>query len=87
MSNSLHILKSEWKNIGYQVELLFRLSNCSYQIGNINEAEKHLKKAFAIKDDRVENDEIEGPVTDYQDILSKMRILRNKIKDSKNPEK
>jgi len=74
-----HLLASEHRSIGYEVECHYRIANCLYKLGDLEQALVHVKKAIDLKGKREASKEIEGPLENFEEISKKAVQLYNEI--------
>jgi len=68
----LHLLNSEYKSIGYEVECHYRIALYNYHLGQFDQALNHVQKAFSLKDQLDKTIELEGPLEDINEIVEMM---------------
>ncbi len=66
-----HLLNSDYKSIGYEIECHYRIAHCHYKLGEFDQALKHVKKALDLRNKRDASKEMEGPLEDFDVILKK----------------
>ncbi|UCE04804.1 MAG: tetratricopeptide repeat protein [bacterium] len=70
-----HLLNSEYRSIGYEVECLYGIAYCHYKSSELEQALKHVKKALDLRNERDVSNEIEGPLEDFNEIEKKAMNL------------
>jgi len=66
-----HLLNSEYKSIGYEVECHYRIAHCHYKLGEYDKALEHVKKVLDLRNERDASKEMEGPLEDFDEIVEK----------------
>ncbi len=74
-----HLLNSEFRNIGYEIECHYHLAYCHYKLGQFDDALKHVQKSLSLKNQRYTSIEMEGPLEDYNEIVKKAIKLHKKL--------
>lgn len=74
-----HLTNANYKSIGYEVECHYWIAHCCYNLGDFEQASKHVKKALDLRDQRDATKEMEGPLEDYDAIVEKAVALYGTI--------
>lgn len=76
-----NILKnSKFKSISYQVECLFQVAKCEYQLGNFLQTQKLCQDAIILDKYCDFSKELNGPLDNYSDIKKQLHKLNDKVK-------
>jgi len=66
-----HLLNSEYRSIGYEVECYYSIAHSHYKLGESEQALKYVKKALDLRNKRDASKELEGPLEDFDEIVKK----------------
>ena len=66
-----HLLNSEYKSIGYEVECHSRIVHFHHKLGESEQALEHIIIALDLKNKRDASKEMEGPLEDFDEIVEK----------------
>ncbi len=79
-----HILKSaKYQSISYQIECLFQIAKCQYQLGNFLDTQRLCQEAIALEKYCDFSREIDGPLESFSEIKKQLHKLNNKVEDLK----
>jgi tetratricopeptide (TPR) repeat protein len=79
-SKTLEILKgSEFPCLSYQVECLYHMARCEYQQNNYSNAQAYSTKALALANRCDFTQELDGPLTSYEDVLDSLEDLHEQL--------
>lgn len=79
------LLSSEYRSVGYEIECHCGIAYCQYQLGEFEQAITHIDEVLELKNERDPSKEIEGPLENLDEIVSKTERLYEVIKE-KDPE-
>jgi tetratricopeptide (TPR) repeat protein len=82
----LHLLESDYRSIGYEVECHYRIALYHYNLAQLDQASSHVQKAWLLKDRMDKSIEIEGPFENFDEVaelidqLNTMLLKNNSLK-------
>lgn len=71
---------SKYQSISYQVECLYQMAKCQYELGNYFETKRLCREAIALEKQCDFSREIDGPLESYADIKDKLYELNDQVK-------
>ncbi len=75
------ILKNaKYQSVSYQIECLYQLARCHYQLGNYLEAQRYCQNAIILEKYCDFSKETDGPIENFADIKKQLHKLNDEVK-------
>jgi tetratricopeptide (TPR) repeat protein len=74
-----HLDVSEYRCVGYKAECHYRIAYYDFEMGNFESGRNHCLEALKLKNQREPENELEGPLETFQQILKQTKRLYAKL--------